>query len=991
MSHRLRASGVVVLFLLAIAMGLLAATRPADGFGERPYESNPVISNGDLDVFRDQSVAQSFVATETYRVLNLTLRLRNTGSTTDALNVSVRPDAGGRPAATALDETRIVSGGATTLVDVPFAANPVLVGGARYWLVATHPGLLSDSYRWFHSNADSYADGWAMYNLNLGTGWLNVTPRTDMYFVTFGREDDAHLDVDLAVSPTEASWKGLVTVRVYYNNTGSLPAQRVWINASLPAGLTYVSDTASGSTTPFPSYTFDAVPNGVHRFDVTARVDVGVAAGASLVSSVTLEYRNSMGALKPGASDQASLAVGRATDSLYLVPGSPYDLVPVAPTGGPAQQRNLSLRQGISTYDFDLEPSLARPLRAFRADVLLYLDSDSGRPENLDINLTLLDANGGSEVAVAHSQSRVRTNDGAGYEPFWFSFAPFDMTFPTDHALRLRVRNMVSASDDAFLAINATATSSRVDVRTSTYVQVDAIDRRDARGPATSWSALDALVVRANVTDPLGIGRILGARINVTRPDGGTIALGAPMVLFATDASPKPSWATYEFAIGATLDNGTYAIEVEALGVAGTTHPTSTSATVRSPDFDLAIVPTQTNVRNGERFSYHVYINNTGDAASSRAWLNVTLPVQVTRLADSDPANRTGPSSWSWGYVSVGSKRLDIDVEVANGAPLVPFFRTTASLDFGDTKGHAWPAVAAFTDVAMNGPVIAFVQTPSPSAAHANESVTFTFSLDNTGDLAQTLWLNDTLPSGLEYVSNDAASIGGVTTFSGGAVRFLFWNLPAGTTWTFRLVARLSPGVAPGAVLVNVADLTYTNANGSLMPPTNASGEVAVLSPWLVSASITATPDAAVGGDRVALSIDFSNAGNEAATWVWLNVTLDPAFGFLDADRPASVTGGNVRFVLPDVAVGAHRVLVNVSVAANVDDGEDLAVTATADYRDAVLNPLPSAAFAAGSVRTSEPRFTLGVTPPLATVEAGGSFNLTVSHANAGSGTAGDA
>ncbi|TMA06808.1 MAG: hypothetical protein E6J93_00720, partial [Methanobacteriota archaeon] len=193
MSRRLPTSplvGILILVFLATALSPFLAT-PAAGFGERPYESNQVVTASNLNVYTGQSVAQSFVATEMYRLLNVTLRLRNIGDTTDVLNVTIRADAGGVPSSSYLAASTIVIGNNNLgTYSVRFTSPPSLVRGTRYWIVATCASALVNAYQWYHSAADTYAAGQAKINLNLGGGWINPVSPTDMYFLTFGREVD---------------------------------------------------------------------------------------------------------------------------------------------------------------------------------------------------------------------------------------------------------------------------------------------------------------------------------------------------------------------------------------------------------------------------------------------------------------------------------------------------------------------------------------------------------------------------------------------------------------------------------------------------------------------------------------------------------------------------------------------------------------------------------------------------------------------------------
>src|SRR3972149_5474277 len=148
-----------------------------------------------------------------------------------------------------------------------------------------------------------------------------------------------------------------------------------------------------------------------------------------------------------GSASQASVVVGLATDSLFLVDGTPYGLSPSAPTGGAASQRNVTIRRSSTTVDFDLVRAFARPFPGGGAEAFLYLDSRSGSVETVDLNLSLYDV-GGTAIPVAYAQGRVTTNAATDYEAFAISFPAFDHAFPQGDGLRFRVRNLASSTND---------------------------------------------------------------------------------------------------------------------------------------------------------------------------------------------------------------------------------------------------------------------------------------------------------------------------------------------------------------------------------------------------------------------------------------------------------------------------------------------------------------------------------------------------------------
>ncbi len=197
MSRRLPPSPLAVTFVLLLAAVALVPFLgpPAAAFGERSFDSNTVISGtNNLLVYQSQSVAQSFLASASYRLTDVTLRLRNTGDTTRGITISIRTDAGGSPASSSLTSRSIVLGNNDlTNAQILFSTQPQLTAGVEYWIVASSSSSVINAYEWHHSNADTYANGQAM--TNIGGFWSSAS--TDMYFMTRGRETAANVSASL--------------------------------------------------------------------------------------------------------------------------------------------------------------------------------------------------------------------------------------------------------------------------------------------------------------------------------------------------------------------------------------------------------------------------------------------------------------------------------------------------------------------------------------------------------------------------------------------------------------------------------------------------------------------------------------------------------------------------------------------------------------------------------------------------------------------------
>ncbi len=998
MSRRLPTSPtVVLLFLLAGAALAPFFMPPAAGFGERTFDWNQVINGTNhLDVYSGETVAQSFTPTVSYALLNVTLRLKNRGDLTDPLNVTIRPDATGVPATTYLAASNVVIGNPTLgQYDISFPGGAKLTAGGRYWIVAACSSLVTNAYEWHHSGADVYPAGKAMINLNVGGGWTDPSSPTDLYFVTYGREVDADLTTTIVATQSQVNAGELVTFRAFLNNTGSSIAPRAWVNDTQLPGLVYVSDTAAaaGASSAYPAFSFTNVGNGPRSFNITARVANNTEPGTVLSKVLTLVYANATGILKTSPSSQASVLVGKNAKQVYLNPdavGAAERLTPTKPSGGPASQHNETLKKDGSAHDFDLAPVLARAFRVFGANATLYVDSAGHDVRNLDINLTLADWNGVTLIPIKSTQRRVTTNAFPDYEPFTFAFPGMDHTFTAGGRIRVTVRNMGSSGADLILAMNSTFASSRLDLDTTTYIRVDLLDMRDATQSTTVWSPKDTIAVLANVSDPFGSSEISGARINLTSPAGSLVVNSTALGLLTTDPSSPSAWKVFQFSYAPPLLEGLYRVTVTALESNGVKDLAESMALVRVPHFTLEKTATASNVRSGDRFNYDIWFNNTGPGTAGHAWINDTLPSQLTFVSSSDTAAMTGSYNWTWSALGPGNYRLSIRVQVKASLPPIPYFRNFAFLNFTDEKGFAWPAQSAFVDVAFRGPVITLSKTSATTLVHANETVAYTITMQNTGDAAQSLWVNDTLPAGMSYVSDTSASLGGTVTVSGGAIYFRFTNMPSLSTWSFTVSARAAPALVRGSTLVNVVGLNYTNSNRFLMPPKVASWSTGVVAPQIASASIFVSRTRVTPADIVSGIITYTNIGNEAARSSWINLTLDPNLYFLNASLVASVSGNAVRFVLAGVPIGPGSIFLNASVDASVTDHLLLTLNGTMTYSDGYGNILPTVAVAPDSVEAAVPRLVLSVTPGNGSVEAAGYAFYNIYQVNAGSGVAGD-
>src|SRR5574340_586417 len=228
-----------------MAAGLLVPFLPAAaaaGYGSHVFQANPYVVPGaqSYSVYSASTVAQSFAVTQSYLLENVTLRVVNNGSNTNALTVSIHPDdpsshfpVMGTTLATWSEVTpnndpNPVNGNWT------FSPAPLLQAGSSYWIVAQNPSTQSTKgYQWLSTNGDTYSGGHAL--LDSTSGWSGLP--YDLYFVTFGQQYDASVTPAMTADRAQAMPRDVVTFQVSFNNTGSSVARRLWVNDTLPAAL----------------------------------------------------------------------------------------------------------------------------------------------------------------------------------------------------------------------------------------------------------------------------------------------------------------------------------------------------------------------------------------------------------------------------------------------------------------------------------------------------------------------------------------------------------------------------------------------------------------------------------------------------------------------------------------------------------------------------------------------------------------------------------
>ncbi|HYM40436.1 MAG TPA: hypothetical protein VEY12_09925 [Thermoplasmata archaeon] len=995
-----------VLCLLAIALGAPLLATPGRAYGEQVFQANPIVGAGDpsYGVYANITLAQSFLVNQDYLLTNVTLRVRNDGGPTNPLVVSIHPDDPSRhvPAmSTLLASTSQVSpNNASTPVNwsFPFNPSPILWAKTVYWIVAENTATKAppkDGYEWHDSGADTYANGTPYLYNTTSKVWTGLP--FDLYFITFGRKWESNVSLAMTASPPQPAPGDTATFTVDFNNTGSQAARRVWINMSLPTGLENVSaafpDIQPVPPTALPNLLFQSVSNGAHAFTIAGQVAIGTPPGSLVTVGASLASENATGTVFRNAVASASVLVGLVTKQLYLgstsvatkllTTGSPTNPIPASSTLNPGAPQPIQFLQS---------PPLAKPFVAMTVAANLWVSTQKVPPQTYRLNVSLLD--NGTPVVSQHPTFTLSTT---GYQQMSLTLGNVNYTFGRGHVIGLSLWSNgggTGSSDNLLLRYNGTGYPSHLDLVTTTYVSIDGLSLTDPVAPGGPvWSTLDPIVVRANVSDPFGRGKIAGVWINITSPAGTNVAAGA-MNLLTSDPSPLPAWAVFNSTLSPPLLIGRYRIDVAAIEDNGVASRARGFAEVAMPNMGFVDIASAGRPQAGGAFAYFLEYNNTGTGTAGRVWINETLPTGLAFSGSSVPASWSAGNRYGWNLtnVSVGSHELEIDVNVPGSVIIQEWIQDNATLAYTDTSGHVAGRLSAYAAVFVNGPILVVSLSSAPATViHANETAVYTVAFQNLGRDSGTIWVNDTLPTGFGYVTDTAGNLSGTMIRSGSVLAYRFPGIQQSREESFQITVAAGPSLGRNQSYLNRVDIAYTSANGYLMPRNSTSLSLLAAAPWFSQAGVSFLSPRSTPGGFAATIVNLENAGNEPASWAWLNLTFDLRLTIVDASRPFTVGLGTAHFALQDVGTGRTVVFLNLTVNPTVADGVELPIGGTLEARDGLGNPLPFATLARDFLFVGAASFRLSAAPLQPTIEAGTVLPLSIATSNVGSSTAANA
>ena len=502
----------------------------------------------------------------------------------------------------------------------------------------------------------------------------------------------------------------------------------------------------------------------------------------------------------------------------------------------------------------------------------------------------------------------------------------------------------------------------------------------------------DAVARNVKVKDLLPSGLGYEAGTATATPSTGFAEAGV-------NPGPGAGETTIEWTIASIPANASVQIELPvnvAPGVADGTVLTNTAAVTSDEEptpvedegsleveteADLAITKTgNAGYTAGENYTWHLRVQNLGPSEAQNAVVSDPLPAGTTFVSASSPCTQaSGEVECELGDLPVGfDQTYDVTVAVDPGTAASPLDNTatveteTEDPDPTNDESTFGPTAGSLADVWIEKSV-------SPEFIDRKQETTFTIVVGNDGpSTARTVTLNDTLPAGLEFLSEDSPVCDAVLPPE---IACEFGDLAPGETRTFQIMVK---GVANGE-LTNTATVETITPEPTDHKP-NSDDATVIVGP-VADLELEKTGPATVAADgELTWTLKATNNGEDPATGVQITDPLPAGTVFVSADAGCTLASGTVVCAVGDLAVGesAER-QITVTVPRALAD-TTVVNSATVDGAEADDEPGNDSDEASTEVGPSADVSIVKTGP--ARVNANGTLTWTLAVANAGPSTA---
>lgn len=413
--------------------------------------------------------------------------------------------------------------------------------------------------------------------------------------------------------------------------------------------------------------------------------------------------------------------------------------------------------------------------------------------------------------------------------------------------------------------------------------------------------------------------------------------------------------ASLTLQIAATVDVGAGSLTqplVNTAAVSGVDQPDSdntndsddASISVDGVDLSLEKVVDRNVVDEGETITYGIIVTNESSIAATNVVVTDDLfAVPVTYISHVAPTGTTyNPTTGEWSIPSIpglGNLRLSITVSVNGGTAGTQFpneaeITSLDQVDGDDTNNSDDEIVRVrATDVQVTKSV------DNPTAAEG-DTVVYSISVTNNGpSRATNITVEDNLPTGLTYVSDNAATLidsaTNVTTYNPATGVWSVGLLNAGSSLTLEITTTINAGTT-GTTLNNTATITNVEEGDTNSANDDDSATIAVSGLDLSLTKAVDNPAPNVG-DTVVYHIVVVNNGPANATGVVVTDDFNtlPGLSYISDNSASSSTTYNSatgEWTIGNLASGAT---IDLFISAQVQaSAVGTAVTNTAAITD---------------------------------------------------------
>lgn len=704
--------------------------------------------------------------------------------------------------------------------------------------------------------------------------------------------------VEKTVDVETAGYGDFVNYTIYFNNTGDRNAQNVWIDDILPAGVTYVGDTAAlegGVRTGDFNWTFAIVPPGQHSFAVSVTVDKGVYSDTTLFNTAECGFTNHLGQQMPRKNATASfevvvhgpfIEITKISDRAIAMPGEQVQFTIFFNNTGSSVASTVWINDTLPA-DLDYLSDTSASEGGVKTGDYNWTFTNIGQGEHsFLINVTadpsiIGDRWANNTASVEYvNETGVKFASSISTAPVWIlTIAVFDGFAKTANVTDIRVGQQFHYT----VFFNNTGND------TSPIIWID-----DKLPPGVRYDSDDSAL------------------------EGGT-KTGDFNWTF-TNAAP----GTHSFQINATLDsiapNGTVLQNTAELAYDDSesniiqTGPVDSNVTVLAPDITIEKIVNATYTKSDWLLQYTIYFNNSGQFPAPAVWVNDSLPAGVAYISDSNATEggvKTGDYNWTFANVTPGLHSFHIDASVIGGQQNGTLLRNLAYLDYAVEDGYISQGNSDYSDTYVMAPNITVVKIANVSRAYADTQVHYTIYFNNTGMDNATVYMNDMFPSEIQYDSDSNATEGGIKT---GAFNWTFTNVTPGTHY-FVINGTINASTPIGSVIINSVWVPYNDSSNYIIINTGSYYEILVIGP----------PDRLnVSANPQQLPADGSSTSLVTA---WVNDSIGNGVPGLNVTIEIQAGSGSMQGAVQDLGDGrytriylAGTTLGTVQIDANCDE-----------------------------------------------------------------------